>query len=334
MDTGYPAKPWRAGQPLKSLRRRLAQSTALSRRLDVETLEPRVLLSADLLPIHGSIDVPGQTNRYTFTLTDSKQLYFDSETNNTSLNWSLEGPAGSEVANRSFASSDGVDFSGSPLLQLRPGDYTLSVNGSGHATGTYDFRLLDAANATAITPGTPVSGTLDPGNETNLYQFQASAGQSFFFNSTGFSGSDARWRLVGPNNTLIFDQTWMDSDPGARTLAQDGTYYLSVEGRYNVGSPQTYSFNVQPIVTNSFNLTVGATQAGTIATAGQIDKYSFTLANPTNVLFDSLTNASNLTWSLTGPRGQELGARNLISSDAAQINGCLLYTSPSPRDRG
>src|SRR4051794_39740479 len=109
MDTGFPAVFTFAGRKSKSLRRRLAHTTALSRRLDVETLEPRILLSADLLPIHGSIDVPGQTNQYTFSLTDTKQIYFDSETNNGQLNWSLDGPVGNEVSHRSFTGSDSWD---------------------------------------------------------------------------------------------------------------------------------------------------------------------------------------------------------------------------------
>ena len=31
-------------------------------------------MSAALLPVHGSIDVPGQVNKYTFSLTHSSQI--------------------------------------------------------------------------------------------------------------------------------------------------------------------------------------------------------------------------------------------------------------------
>ena len=45
----------------------------------------------------------------------------------------------------------------------------------------YSFRLLDLASAIALTPGTPVSDTLNPANSTNTYQFSGEAGQSFYF---------------------------------------------------------------------------------------------------------------------------------------------------------
>src|SRR5947207_8324215 len=58
---------------------------------------------------------------------------------------------------------------------------TLFRSGVGDATGAYQFRLLDLASATALTPGTPVNGTLDPATETDLYRFTAAAGDQFFF---------------------------------------------------------------------------------------------------------------------------------------------------------
>ncbi|MHC5542643.1 hypothetical protein ACYOEI_30830, partial [Singulisphaera rosea] len=42
---------------------------------------------------------------------------------------------------------------------------------------------------------------------------------------------------------------------------------------------------------------------GAIAAPGQVDTFQFTLASPTNVWFDNLPSASDLTWSLSGPQG-------------------------------
>ena len=53
-----------------------------SRRLAFETYEPRILLSA-LLPVHGSIDAPGQTNQYSFTLNDAEPVALAVETDVT-----------------------------------------------------------------------------------------------------------------------------------------------------------------------------------------------------------------------------------------------------------
>jgi hypothetical protein len=110
--------------------RRQELMTSVSRRLLVETLEPRVLLSADLIPIQGNIAVPGQVDRYTLTLPIERQVLFDSETNNGSLNWSLTGPQGTVTSSVAFNSSDPVDNSNSLApMDLVAGNYTLSVQG-------------------------------------------------------------------------------------------------------------------------------------------------------------------------------------------------------------
>jgi large repetitive protein len=107
-------------------RRMLAGDTALSQRFEFETFEPRILMSAALLPVHGSIDVPGQVNKYTFSLTDSSQIYFDSQTPNSSqIDWTLQGPSGTVVSNRPFAYSDANQLNGQAAMTLPAGDYTL-----------------------------------------------------------------------------------------------------------------------------------------------------------------------------------------------------------------
>src|SRR5688572_2260967 len=95
----------------------LRQTTALSRRMLLETLEPRILLSADLNPIDGSIDVPGETDRYAFSLTQPRRIYFDSLTDSDRINWTLSGPRGTEVQGRRFNSSDSADLSGAAVLE-------------------------------------------------------------------------------------------------------------------------------------------------------------------------------------------------------------------------
>ncbi|MBS0641193.1 MAG: LEPR-XLL domain-containing protein, partial [Proteobacteria bacterium] len=326
MDTGVPLTFQPVALSGRTLRRRLSSSTSLSRRLDIETLEPRILLSADLLPIHGAIDVPGQTNQYSFSLKDAKQIYFDAETNNGALNWSLDGPKGNEVSQRSFTGSDSAELGGTPLLSLAPGDYLLTINTNNGSTGEYDFRLLDAANAKPITPGQDVSGTLNPANSTDLYQFQATKGQSFFFDTKGVSGNDPYWRLIGPNNSVVFGPTYLGYDIGNTTLTQDGTYTLAIEGRYSNSGATNYSFNVQPVVTHTASLAIGATKSATLSTPGQSDRYTFDLAGTTQVVFDSLTNNGNMSWSLDGPHGREVDGRAFAYSDADRLGGNTVLT--------
>src|SRR5262249_12274532 len=158
--------------------------------------------------------------RYSFTLGSASLLYFDSLTNNGNLNWTLAGPAGTAVSNRSFTGSDGFGVFANPALSVPAGDYTLTVSGS--ASGNYSFRLGDFRQATPLTPGTPVSGSLSPANETDLYQFTASAGDRFFFDSQARSGAlGASWRLLDPFGNIVFNNTGFSgtfSDVDVQTL--------------------------------------------------------------------------------------------------------------------
>ena len=136
------------------------------------------------------MSAPGEQDRYTFTLAAPSRLYFDSLTNNANLRWSLSGPAGTPVSNRTFTTSDASGISGNPVLSLPAGAYTLTVSGSAATTGAYSFRLLDLSQATALTPGTPVSSTFSPANATTAYRFTAVAGNSYYF--AHLSGSQQR----------------------------------------------------------------------------------------------------------------------------------------------
>src|SRR5262249_35060533 len=151
------------------------------------------------------IAVAGEQDVYTFTLAAPSQLLFDSLTNNGSLTWTLTGPAGAAVTNRPFNASDTFNNSTNPVLSLPAGNYVLRVQGSGGATGAYSFRLWDLAQATALTPGTPVSADLTPTNETDLYRFSAAAGSQFYFDVQAHTGANSsRWDLVDPYGKILF----------------------------------------------------------------------------------------------------------------------------------
>src|SRR5207249_1222437 len=108
------------------------------------------------------IGVPGERDRYTFSLASAGRFYFDTLTNSNTISWTLTGPAGTLVNARLLGSSDSFDFSGNPAMPLGAGDYTLTVDGAGDVTGPYQFRFVDLASAVALTPATPVSGDFTP----------------------------------------------------------------------------------------------------------------------------------------------------------------------------
>src|SRR3981189_3219438 len=158
------------------------EAAAVSKRIVLEELEQRLLLSADLNPVAGAIDVPGETDLYVFTLDKQQTVYFDTQTSVPGLTWSLKGPSGTQVTDRPLSTTDTT--SAPPVLTLGSGDYTLSVSGVGTVTGSYRFHLLDLANATPIQNDSPVVGQLFPGSSSNLYSFNATAGAHVFLGRT------------------------------------------------------------------------------------------------------------------------------------------------------
>lgn len=274
----------------------------------------------------GSIDVPGQSRQYLFSLATPSTLYFDSRTNHGSIRWTLDGPTGRRVSNRPFNSSDGLNF-GDPLT-LPEGDYTLTVAGSGDATGGFGFRLFDFAAATPFTPGTPINSTLSPANETDAYRFSATAGTEVYFNALSSSGlPNMYWRCHDPLGRTILLNSF--SDFGPVTLPSTGTYTLLVEGYHSDAGSGTYSLNVQPLNDGTQSLVIGDAVEGAITTPGQTQTYTFSLATATSLYFDSLTNANLLRWSLVGPTGTLVNNRSFSSSDANSMLAALNLSAGS-----
>jgi RHS repeat-associated protein len=269
--------------------------------------------------VNGSISAAGKQDRYGFTLAGTSLLYFDALTSNSNFNWTLTGPAGTAVNGRGFIGSDSLDNSGSPVVAVPAGDYVLTVAASNSATGNYSFRLSTLSSATPLTPGTPVSGSLDPANETDLYRFTANAGDRFFFDvQARANGGTSVWRLIDPYGNVLFSTLFNNttsSDVDVLTLAQPGTYILLLEGRIFDTSTGTYTVNVQPAPVNTAALTLGSTVNGVLATAGKQDRYTFTLPTATMLYFDALTNNFNLNWTLTGPAGTAVTNRPFTGSD-------------------
>ena len=288
----------------------------LGRGLHVEALEPRLLLSADLIPVSGSLDAPGEEDRYVFELTEATDLYFDSLTPSDAIRWSLEGPDGPEVSGLSFSRSDGDD--GGAVLALDAGRYTLSINGDGDAVGAYQFRLLDLDNAAPINPGVAVSGVLENGGrETDLYQFQnAVAGQEVFFDLQSVSGGTPDWRLYAPDGALVFGPSDV-ADRDRLALEQVGAYTLMIEGDVANVAEIAYQIDVQPVADDVQALTLGATTVGRIDHQGQRDLYNFSLAADATLFFDALSTPDRVVWSLEGPESVVVESRAMSASDGS-----------------
>ena len=269
--------------------------------------------------VSGAIAHPGQRDLYSFDLATTTRVYFDSQTNNGNFLWRMSGPRGL-VAERNFIGSDASD--GTSIFDLVAGSYTLAVDPSGANGGDYAFRLLDLAEATPAAANTPMSGTLSPANSTQLYRFNASAGERFFFDGS-FSGGDTRWRLIDPYGRTYWGPTGMNSDVDVTALAYEGEYVLAVEGRYYVGGTSDYTFTLQRVVDDAATLVLGEQVQSAIAHAGQRDLYTFTLSDTTRVYFDNATTSVPIRWSLSGPTGAVISNRLLYTSDS--IDGTSIF---------
>lgn len=269
-----------------------------------EALEPRVLLSGDVNPaalsVNGAISTPGEKDQYQFTVEDTRRVVFDSLTNRSDLNWTLEGPAG-QLTSRSFNATDYNAYS-SPAFELKPGKYMITVDGQGDATGDYSLRIVDADAAADMTPGVNLTGTLDGGNKSAIYRFTATAGDKFYFKGGSVSGGSADWRLIDPFGRQEGGTYSLSSDIDTFALQRTGQYLVVVEGAASNTSPVNYAFNLRPVVDSTSSLALDTITTANIDQPGKTANFTFNLAKETPVLFDKLTNA-NYYWSLKGPQG-------------------------------
>ncbi len=252
------------------------------------------------------------TNVHRFTLTQAATAVFDSRTNVYQIFWSLDGPFGQVVPRSSFRDSDYA--ANATVLSLPPGDYALSVTGNSSYAGGYAFRLFDFASASPISPGTDVAGTLTPANATTGHRLSISAGERLFFKSPGGFPGSPMWRLADPNGEIVFS-TYLNNDQGPFSFTVPGTYTLLIEGGIYDTAPVNYSFVVLPVTDGSQALVLGTTVSGNIGQPGQIQRYTFSLAQPARVYFDSLTNQVQVNWTLDGPAGREVDRRNFRDCD-------------------
>lgn len=302
------------GRRKRTKRKFLTETTALSQGLDVDTFEPRILLSSDLIPVAGEIELPGETDLFQFELAEARTLTFDALTNRGDLTWSLDGVAGNIRSPTAFNQSDANYGS---LLALDAGTYTISVDGTGDATGDYRFRLLNVENGAGLTTGLPVSGTLEEqGRETDVFRFDVTAGTDLYFDAQTLSGGSAYWRLYDPEGQQVFStRSFSASQDVPRLTAQKtGVYTLLLEGVVSNTADTSYTFTVEQVIDRTDTLTVGALITDRFDQPGQTHSYTFTLADDENLLFDAIE-PSNVQWSLTGPEGTVVSNRYLYSSD-------------------
>ncbi|QNM95072.1 CARDB domain-containing protein [Chitinimonas koreensis] len=289
-----------------------------------EALEPRVLLSADVNPaaltVTGSLGQPGEQDRYEFKVDETRRVVFDSLTNRSDINWTLEGPGG-RIDGRSFSNTD---YNGTnPAFELTPGQYKLTIDGVNDAIGDYALRIIDADAAADLTPGNAVSGTLDGGNKTAVYRFSASQGDKFYFDGGSLASSGnypyVRWSLIDPYGRQEGSSYDLRSDRDTFAVERSGEYLLLVEGSGGNNAPVDYQFNLRPVIDSVEAIVPGVAAVAHIDHAGKTANFTFSVNEATPLIFDRLTDADFL-WTLRGPAG-EVVSRRWASSGEQNIYG-------------
>ncbi len=263
--------------------------------------------------VNGDLTMGGQIDSYTFTGTVGQTLYFDGlSADNSSIALTLTAPGGNTVSPRHYD----VASDGQPVTLTEAGTYTLQIAAStAGATGNYGFRLLDRTAQPAVTLGNTVSGTLDPGTSTELYQITGSAGQRLFVDWAGASGYNynGQYTLYDPNNQSLGTNYF--GSPLDVTLAAAGTYTLALVGN-SATQPVSYSFTVTTPASRNGTLTLGKTVVASSMAAGQTDTYTFTGSPGQMIYYDGLTGSSSVSAKLTGPTGNDL-FEPAVTSDAS-----------------
>src|SRR6266478_2031884 len=107
--------------------------------------KPLVVGLASSNTYSGTISLPGQEDRFTFTGTAGQRLYYDAlDYDFDAINVQLISPSGAIPFVNGNSDSDV-----GPLTLMETGTYTLLQKASGDYTNDYSFRLLDLAAAPA-----------------------------------------------------------------------------------------------------------------------------------------------------------------------------------------
>ena len=183
----------------------------------------------------GSIAVPGGQEIYGLTLASPATLHFDSLSSIVVETARIQGPG----IDQAFSLSEGSV----PAQALLAGNYQLIIDGNGNSTGAYSFCVRDLPTATALAFATQVTTTLSPSTETDLYKFNAVAGDRFTFDSSTANPLNAQWRLLNPQGQTVFT-AGLALDQVNVSLPVAGTYTLLIEGASSDAGTVNYSFRV------------------------------------------------------------------------------------------
>ncbi len=229
--------------------------------------------------VSGSISAPGETDVFVFTGTAGQVLSLTLGASGWNFGVGpvaeLFSPGGTPVV------SFGVSQREQTLTES--GTYTIEIRASDvSSVGTYGLSLQclapPGANATALSCGSNVTGSINAVGKTVLYSFTGTAGQvlSLTLGASGWNfGVGPVAELFSPGGTPVVS---FGVSQREQTLTESGTYTIEIRAS-DVSSVGTYGLSLQclaPPGANATALSCGSNVTGSINAVGKTVLYSFT----------------------------------------------------------
>jgi hypothetical protein len=261
----------------------------------------------------GMVSAPGEVDEFLFDLNQPTLLHLDPQTGSETLLWSLSGPFGAIGNSRTFASGD---FIGNTLLNLGSGPHRIRVQGSGDATGAYQFRLVPLPTGAILPTGVTNAGTLDPANAAAYFLFTPTPGDRYRLTIPGRTNLNALTvHVVDPYGNVLASPFF--GGPAEFTTRVAQPHQIIVNGGSRNTGAGTYSIVLNllgnaPLHPDAPTLVLGNEQVIETTTAFT-NRYAFSLAEATLLGINPLAANWGDRWQLIGPAG--------ILNDDSLVNG-------------
>ncbi|MGF1676745.1 MAG: Ig-like domain-containing protein, partial [Rivularia sp. (in: cyanobacteria)] len=254
--------------------------------------------------INSEIGRFGEEDTYTFSGIAGQRLFFDGISNNDQIYTRIYSPSGEEIFYKGTSYN-----SDTPFVLREMGEYRLLVDGNEDATGNYSFRLSDVEDidqTTILQFNNPVTATIDRANKSNLYQFNASAGESFYLDKISNNRNDLNWSIIAPGNKNIAQSLYSNEADLEIEVEVTGTYVLRVDNETD--SSIGYNFNLYKTIKNEFDLELTTSVTGSISNPGDKNQYTFEGKVGQRLLLDGISGDLNneLYVKLFSPTGNEI----------------------------
>ena len=289
-------------------------------KFDISATTPATVTPSGFGTVQSGTLAAGASTSFTFMAPAGSSVYFNNLSRTTQpITATFTDPSSNTIFSYS------PYYNAGPYVLTASGTYTLKLtNTSGTASGTYDFNMLDLpSSATALTLGSLVSGTLNPGTTAVVYDFSGTVGQRLFFDNQTASSS-VNLLLIDPYNNQLFNVS-SGSDGGPLTLTATGTYYVLVDGESS--SSVNYQFRLTDTSTSSISL--GTKIDGTVTNAYQSDDYTFSGTAGERVYFQDLSDSNGYYgayWYLYGPNNAAITSNYIGAGLSATLSINGIYT--------